>query len=99
MSVLEEGALDEEDDREENSPKPKSLTALSILESLAGPADADAADAAAVPATEDVPGEDAQSVESLGDSSGERLAIDDVFELEGLEVSCYSMWGIDFWPK
>lgn len=86
MSVLEEAALDEEEDREQPSPKPKSFTALSILESLAGQADADAA---AVPATEDVPGEDAQSVESLGDSSGERLAIDDdVFELEGLEVSC-----------
>lgn len=82
MSVLEEGALDDEK-TEEPSPKPKSLTALSILESLAGQADEDAAD---VPA--DVPSEDAQSVESLGHSSGERLPIDDdVFELEGLEVS------------
>lgn len=86
MSVLEEAALDEEEEGEEPSPKPKSLTALSILESLAGEADKDAADAAEVPTG--VPGGDARSVESLGDSSGERLAIDDdVFELEGLEVS------------
>lgn len=83
MSVLEEAALDEEEEGEEPSPKPKSLTALSILESLARQVDKDAAE---VPAG--VPGGDARSVESLGDSSGERLTIDDdVFELEGLEVS------------
>ncbi|CAM9538796.1 unnamed protein product [Laminaria digitata] len=87
MSVLEEGGLDEEEEREEPSPKPKSLTALSILESLAGQAEEDAA-AADVP-KDVVPGEDAQSVESSSDSSGERqLTIDDdVFELEGLEVA------------
>lgn len=84
MSVLQEAALDEEEEGEAPSPKPKSFTALSILESLAGQADADAAQAAA----DVVAAGDAQSVESLGDSSGERLPIDDdVFELEGLEVS------------
>lgn len=76
MGIVEEGTLDEENQREEDSPEPKSMTALSILESLATKAVAAPGDGSAL---------DAESVESLVDSA-ERLAIqDDVFELEGLD--------------
>lgn len=80
MSVLQEGAFDE-DEEEGGSQEPKSVTALSILESLAG------GQADTVPG--DRPSVDTESVESLADS-GERLAIqDDVFELEGLDGVSY----------
>lgn len=77
MSVLEEGAFDEEDGSEgEGAPEPKSVTALSILESLASTAQAPAAPV-------DGSGVDAE-VESVADSA-EGLPVEDVFELEGLD--------------
>lgn len=78
MSVLEEGTVDDEQEEAEGSPRPKSVTALSILEAFkTKPSEAP---------DEGGDGLDAESVESVGDS-GERLAAqDDVFELEGLDV-------------
>lgn len=78
MSVVQEGAFDEEGEGNEGSPELKKMTALSILESLGTQADE---------GTSDGPGVDAESSESSADG-GERLTIeDDVFGLEGLEVS------------
>lgn len=76
MSVVEEGAFGEERG-EEGSPEPKSMTALSILESLAS-----AGRTSAAPA--EGSGVDAESVESA-DSVGESPIEDDVFEMEGLD--------------
>lgn len=76
MSVVEEGALGEEEG-EEGSPEPKSMTALSILESLAS-----AGQTVAAPA--EGSGVEAESVESTDSVEGSPIE-DDVFELEGLD--------------
>lgn len=78
MSVLEEGAFDEDGSGNERTPEPKSMTALSILESLASTAQAPAAPV-------DGSGVDAESVESVADSAEGLPVEDDVFELEGLD--------------
>ncbi|CAN0362462.1 unnamed protein product [Pylaiella littoralis] len=79
MSVLKEGAFDE-DSADDGTPEPKSMTALSILESLA-PTQAPAEAAAPV----DGLSVDAESVESVADSAEGSPVEDDVFELEGLD--------------
>lgn len=83
MSVLDEGELNEGDEIESDdpSPGPKSITALSLLESLAKKTEVTTGPEEGAPGRDN----DNESVESLGDSS-ERLPIqDDVFELEGLD--------------
>ncbi|CAM9954100.1 unnamed protein product [Sphacelaria rigidula] len=89
MGVLDEGHLSEEEETEidEQSPGPKSMTALSLLESLAEKA----AEATAKRDVEEVVGadnDDNDDNESLASSqnSSDGLPIqDDVFELEELE--------------
>lgn len=78
MSVLEEGAFDEEGG-EGDSPEPKSKTALSILESLASAART----ASAAPADDSGVDAESESVESA--DSVEGAPVEDVFELEGLD--------------
>lgn len=76
MSVLDEGALGDEEENDDASQGPRSMTALSILESLAKQVPSASFNGASEPD---------ESVESLADRS-ERLTIqDDVFELEGLD--------------
>lgn len=78
MSVLEEGAFDEEGG-EEGSPEPKSKTALSILESLAS------AERTTAAAPADDSGVDAESDSVESADSVEGGPVEDVFELEGLD--------------
>lgn len=85
MSVLAEGELDEGEetgtDSDVPSPGPKSMTALSLLESLAKKNEMTTSPDKGAPDCDN----DNESVESSGDSS-ERLPIqDDVFELEELD--------------
>lgn len=87
MSVLPEGEQSEDETDLDTAAGPKSVTALSILESLAEQA----------AASEDSPapdgeasGLDEESVESSADNTERRLTIeDDVFGLEGLEEVIY----------
>lgn len=88
MPVLDESASGEGEDTDDAFQGPRSMTALSILESLADQESPSSANAVSDPEEEEL--ED--SLESLADRS-ERLTIqDDVFELEGLdEVSVLGM--------
>lgn len=84
MAVVDEGPFDEDEERDDGPRKPKSVTALSILEALAGQS------GPAAPLDE--AGHDTDSVESLGDSGEHHPIQEDVFELEGIDgVSDFSM--------